>query len=144
MINGVNYDFESIKVQLPSGATIMPESITWNDEKADEIIRNKHGIPIGVGRGQYSGGGSLELGYADYISFRSAVSAAGGGFYNAHAIPISIAYADPGEPVHTVQLTVKCKKRDYPTPESTAKVKVDFEFVAVMIEDGQPAYVPGV
>lgn len=144
MINGINYDYESIKVQLPSGKTIMPENISYNDTKDDKVIHNKQGIPVGVGRGKYSGSGSMELGYADYTTFKGAIATGGGGFYNVHAVPISIAYADPGEPVHTVQLTVKCTKRDFPNPEETAKVKIDFELIAPLIEDGIPAYIPGV
>lgn len=142
MINGINYDYESIKVQLPSGSTILPENISYQDSKDDKVIMNKHGLPVGVGRGKYSGSGNMELGYADYVNFRNAVSNIGG-FYNNHAVPISIAYADPGEPIHTVQIVAKFLKRDFPQAEEMAKVKLDFEFVAPLVEDGKPAYVPG-
>ncbi len=143
MINGVNYDYESIKVQLPSGKTILPDNISYNDSKDDKVIHNKQGIPIGVGRGKYSGGGSLELGYYDYTALKTAmISSAGGGFYNTHAVPITIAYADPDEPIHTVELTVKFNKRDFAKPEEMATVKLDFELVAPIIEDGVSAYVP--
>ena len=38
MINGLVYDFESIKVMLPTGMVVMLESISYKDKKEDEVI----------------------------------------------------------------------------------------------------------
>ena len=54
MINGVIYDFESIKLILPSGLSLTFEKISYKDKKDDEVITGSNGIPIGIGRGEYS------------------------------------------------------------------------------------------
>ena len=50
MINGLVYDFESIKLMLPTGLTLGAESIEYNDEKSDEVITGSNGLPLGIGR----------------------------------------------------------------------------------------------
>jgi hypothetical protein len=55
------YDFESIKVMLPAGMAVMPESIGYKDKKDDEVINGVSSIPVGAGGGEYSG--ECEIGF---------------------------------------------------------------------------------
>jgi hypothetical protein len=48
MVNGLVYDFESIKLMLPTGLTLGAESVEYGDEKGDEVISGSNGLPLGV------------------------------------------------------------------------------------------------
>ena len=62
MVNGNVYDFESLKLQLPTGKVIILESVNWNDKKDDEVITGVNGLPVGIGRGEWSGECEIEFG----------------------------------------------------------------------------------
>ena len=66
MVNGLIYDFESIKLMLPTGLILGCESVEYSDEKADEVICGTNNLPLGVGRGEWKGTCKLELQRFEY------------------------------------------------------------------------------
>jgi hypothetical protein len=48
MVNGLAYDFESIKLMLPTGLTLGAESVEYGDEKGDEVVTGSNGLPFGA------------------------------------------------------------------------------------------------
>jgi hypothetical protein len=84
MINGLVYDYESIKLVLPSGLSIMSEKISYGDKKDDEVVYGSNGLPVGIGRGEYSGDFEIEFGRAEYETL-NLFTASSGGFYNSDA-----------------------------------------------------------
>ncbi|MDR2807759.1 MAG: hypothetical protein LBB43_01995 [Spirochaetaceae bacterium] len=71
MINGLVYDYESIKLQLPTGLVVLAESVSYNDKKDDEVVQGVSNLPAGLGRGAYSGECELEIGRSEYEKLNS-------------------------------------------------------------------------
>lgn len=107
MINGRSYDWQSLRVQLPSGPAIQLKSITYKDGKEKNHVYGAGFRPQATGHGDYSAGGTIEMRLADAERFEAALdlSAGGQGFYNAPPFPIAFAYANKTGP--TVKITLK-------------------------------------
>ena len=145
MINGVIYDFESIKLMLPSGLSLTFEKISYKDKKADEVITGSNGVPIGIGRGEYTGECEVELGRTEYEQLNTYASS-NGGFYNMPPVPIIVIYGHNGQPPITDSLQVKFNERDFSNAKGDKNLKVPLKgaLTAPLISNGVPAYVPGI
>ncbi len=97
MINGLTYDFESIKIMLPTGLTLGVENIDYSDEKGDEVATGTNGLPLGIGRGEYKGTCKLELHRFEYDKL-NLYAAPFGGFYNMPPIPVIVSFGNAGQP----------------------------------------------
>jgi hypothetical protein len=145
MINGIIYDFESIKAFLPTGMTLTLEKISYKDKKDDEVITGTNTLPIGIGRGEYTGSCEAELGRAEYDAL-DAYASANGGFYNMPPIPIVVSYGHTGQPPVTDSLQVHFTERDFSASKGDKNLKVPLKgaLTAPLITNGRPAYVPGI
>lgn len=143
MINGLTYDFESIKLMLPTGLTLGCESIDYGDEKGDQVITGSNNLPLGVGRGEYKGTCKLELQRFEYDKL-VLFSAASGGFYNMPPIPIIASYGNAGQAPVTDSMTVKFNKRNFKGAKGDTNlvVSLEGELTAPLVSDGVPATVP--
>jgi len=144
MINGIIYDFESIKLILPSGLSLTFEKISYKDKKDDKVVTGSNGIPIGIGRGEYSGSCEMELGRAEY-EMMNKYSATHGGFYNMPPFPVIVSYGHTGQMPITDTLQVKVNERDFSAAKGDTNLKVPLkgDLTAPLISNGVPAYVPG-
>jgi hypothetical protein len=145
MINGIIYDFESIKLILPSGLSLTFEKINYKDKKDDEVITGSNNIPIGIGRGEYSGDCEVELGRSEYDQLDS-YAATYGGFYNMPPVPIIVSFGHLGQPPITDTLQVHFTERDFSNSKGDKNLKVPLKgaLTAPLITNGRPAYTPGV
>jgi hypothetical protein len=145
MINGVIYDFESIKLMLPSGLSLTFEKISYKDKKDDEVITGSNSLPIGIGRGEYSGECELEIGRTEY-EMMNVYAATHGGFYNMPPVPIIVSYGHTGQPPVTDNLLVKFNERDFSSSKGDKNLKVPLKgaLAAPLVSNGVPAYVPGI
>ena len=143
MINGLAYDFESIKLMLPTGLTLGAESVEYNDEKGDEVLTGSNGLPLGIGRGEYKGTCKLELQRFEYDKL-NLFSAASGGFYNMPPVPVIASYGNAGQAPVTDTLLVHFTKRDFKGSKGDTSLNVSIEgaLTAPIISDGVPAFVP--
>ena len=143
MINGVVYDFESIKLTLPTGLSLTFEKISYKDKKDDEVITGANGIPIGIGRGEYSGECEVELGRMEYNALE-VYAMMNGGFYNMPPIPIIVAYGHLGQPIVTDKLLVHFTERDFSASKGDKNLKIPLKgaLCAPLMTNGTPAYVP--
>jgi hypothetical protein len=143
MINGLVYDYESIKVLLPTGLIVLLESISYNDKKDDEVINGVSNLPAGIGRGAYSGECELEIGRFEYEKINAA-SAASGGFYNVPFVEIVVSYGWTGQPILTDMLSVHFTERDFSGKkgDTNLNIKIKGAVVAPIVSNGVPAYVP--
>ncbi len=143
MINGMVYDFESIKVLLPTGAVVMLESISYKDKKDDEVITGVNNIPIGIGRGEYSGECELEISRAEYEKL-DAFAASSGGFYNMPPIPIVVSYGHAAQIPITDTLQVHFTEREFSASKGDKNLNIPLKGVltAPIISNGRPAYTP--
>jgi hypothetical protein len=143
MINGLTYDFESIKLMLPAGLTPGAESAGYGDEKGDEVIAGSNNLPMGIGRGEYKGTCKLELQRFEYDKL-NLFSAASGGFYNMPPIPVIASYGNAGQIPVTDSLLVHFTKRDFKGAKGDTSLNVSIEgaLTAPILSDGVPAFVP--
>ena len=145
MINGTVYDFESVKVLLPTGLTLTTEKISYKDKKDDEIITGSNGLPLGIGRGDYSGECELELSRFEY-DLLDKFAATSGGFYNMPPIPIIVSYGHVGQVPTTDTLMVHFIERDLSGSKGDKNLKVPLKgpLTAPLLTNGIPAYTPGI
>lgn len=143
MINGIIYDFESTKVMLPSGLVIICESISYSDKKDDEVITGTSNIPVGIGRGEYSGDCEIEMSQADY-NLLNTFAAASGGFYNMPPLPVIVVYGQTGQIPTTDSLLVHFteRKKGGKKGDTSLNVTIKGALTAPMLDNGVPAYVP--
>jgi hypothetical protein len=143
MINGIVYDFESIKAMLPTGLLVLMESISWKDKKDDEVITGVAGLPVGIGRGEYSGECEIEFSLAEYEALNLA-AAASGGFYNMPPVPVVVAYGHLGQPPFVDTLLVHFTERDKSGSKGDKSLNVTIKgaLCAPAIDNGVPAYIP--
>lgn len=143
MVNGLIYDFESIKLMLPTGLILGCESVEYSDEKADEVITGTNNLPLGVGRGEWKGTCKLELQRFEYDKL-NVFSAASGGFYNMPPIPVVASYGNLGQPPVTDTLLVHFTKRDFKGSKGATSLNVTIEGPQTMPmnSDGVTAFVP--
>ena len=143
MVNGLIYDFESIKLMLPTGLILGCESVEYSDEKNDEVICGTNNLPLGVGRGEWKGTCKLELQRFEYDKL-NVFSAASGGFYNMPPIPVVASYGNLGQPPVTDTLLVHFTKRDFKGSKGDTSLNVTIEGPQTMPmnSDGVTAFVP--
>ena len=143
MVNGLIYDFESIKLMLPTGLILGCESVEYSDEKNDEVICGTNTLPLGVGRGEWKGTCKLELQRFEYDKL-NVFSAASGGFYNMPPIPVVASYGNLGQPPVTDTLLVHFTKRDFKGSKGDTSLNVTIEGPQTMPmnSDGITAFVP--
>lgn len=143
MVNGLIYDFESIKLMLPTGLILGCESVEYSDEKNDEVICGTNNLPLGIGRGEWKGTCKLELQRFEYDKL-DLFGVASGGFYNMPAIPVVASYGNAGQPPVTDTLLVHFTKRDFKGSKGDTSLNVTIEGpqTAPMISNGVPAFVP--
>jgi hypothetical protein len=143
MINGFTYDFESIKLLLPTGLTLGCESVEYGDEKSDEVITGSNGLPLGIGRGEYKGTSKLELQRFEYDKL-NLYAAASGGFYNMPPLPVIASYGNAGQVPVTDTLLVHFTKRDFKGSKGDTNLTVTIEGAQTMPmnSDGIMAFVP--
>jgi len=145
MINGIIYDFESIKALLPTGMILTLEKISYKDKKDDEVITGTNGLPIGIGRGEYSGEVEVEMGRSEYDAL-DAYALAHGGFYNMPPIPIVVSYGHNGQKPVTDTLAAHFTERDFSASKGDKNLKVPLKgaLTAPILTNGRPAYMPGI
>ena len=143
MINGLTYDFESIKLMLPTGLTLGCESVDYGDEKGDEVITGTNNLPLGIGRGEYKGTCKLELQRAEYDKL-NLFSASSGGFYNMPPIPVIASYGNSGQTPVTDSMLVHFTKRNFKGSKGDTNLAVSLEgaITAPLNSGGVPACVP--
>ena len=143
MVNGLIYDFESIKLMLPTGLILGCESVEYSAEKNDEVICGTNNLPLGVGRGEWKGTCKLELQRFEYDKL-NVFSAASGGFYNMPPIPVVASYGNLGQPPVTDTLLVHFTKRDFKGSKGDTSLNVTIEGPQTMPmnSDGITAFVP--
>lgn len=142
MINGKIYDFESIKVALPSGFLTMFSSIKYNDKKEAKVHVGTGGVITGYSSGAYEGACEAEMEREEYG--RAFGSMSKSGFYNMRPLTVTVSYADEGNAAVTDVLEVKFDERDFDGKQGdeALNVTVKGKLTKPIITNGSPAYIP--
>lgn len=130
MINGQVFDWESITVSLPHGVLIGVKDISYDDERPVEPIYGKGSKPIGRGRGNYKAEGKLTVLREEFDKILDYARGKGVAFYQLPPFPITVSYANDGEPVRTDVLP-ECvfTKRSRKASQGNTELTVDLDFV---------------
>ncbi len=142
MINGKIYDFESIKVALPSGFLTMFSSIKYDDKKEAKVHVGVGGVITGYSSGAYEGNCEAEMEREEYDRAFGASSKSG--FYNMKPLTVTVSYGDEGNATVTDILEVKFDERSFEGKEGDEKLNVTVKgkLTKPIITNGSPAYVP--
>ena len=142
MINGKHYDFESIKIALPTGFLFMAESIKYSDKKSAKVLTGMGGIQSGYGMGGYEGDCEIETEREDYLTALGVASAVG--FYNLPPLVVTVTYADSGNVPSVDILEVKFDERDFSGKkgDETLMVTIKGKLTKPLLTNGAPAYIP--
>jgi len=146
MINGIIYDYESIQAHLPTGVTRTMEKISYKDKKDDEGITGTDGLPLGIGRGEYSGTCEAEMGRDEFDALDEYAAQGHGGFYNMPPIPIVVSYGHEGQRKTTDKLEVHFTEREFGGSKGDKNLKVALKgFLTKALDtNGRPAYIAGI
>lgn len=139
MINGVVYDFETIKMQLPSGIVNSLDEISYSATKDVDVLTDTKGNPRGVVRKAYEGDFSCTMSLYEYGILERAAGARG--ILSMDSMPVIVSFAQTGASVVTHQLMVKITKI---TPgiqkDDEVKVQLEGKQTAIMKTNGKPVY----
>lgn len=141
MINGIVYDYESMKLMLPSGRSITVENINFKDKKDDEVINGVDNLPVGIGRGKYDGSVDIDLGVFEFELFNT-FCASFGGIYNHPPIPIIVIWANTNQPPIQREITAIFREIDEGGKKGDKNIvtKLKGKITAPIIRNGVPAY----
>jgi hypothetical protein len=143
MINGLTYDYESIKLMLPTGLVLGAESVEYGDEKDDQVITGSNSLPLGIGRGEYKGTYKLELQRFEYDKL-NLLAAGSGGFFNLPPISVNVTYGDNGQVPVMESMFVHFTKRDFKGSKGDQNLTVSVEgaITAPIVSNGVPGFAP--
>lgn len=139
-INGKTYDWEDVRIVLPSGETVGVVEINYEDGRDVEMRYGKGAVPRGVGRKNYEASGNLTM---DADEFERLKLAMAGSIYNT-PVPITVCYGeDLKETVTDVLPLCWFVKNAASAKQGEANVrqhKMDFKISKPIIWGGVPAY----
>jgi hypothetical protein len=143
MINGLEYDYESIKLMMLAGLTLGCESVDCGGGKGDGAVAGTNGLPLGIGRGEYKGTCKLELQRFEYGKL-NLFAAAPGGFRSMPPVPVIASYGSAGQAPVTDSMVVHFTKRGFKGSKGDTELQVSVEgaITAPILSDGVPAFVP--
>lgn len=139
-INGAIYDWEDVKIVLPSGETVGLTDINYEDGRDVEMRYGKGAVPRGVGRKNYEASGNCTL---DSDEFQRLQLVMGGSMYNT-PVPIIVSYGSTLKetvtdvlPLCWITKTSTAAKQGEP---NVREVKLDFKVSRPILWNGVPAY----
>ena len=111
-INGKNYDWEDMSVNLPTGIAAAIKEAKYSDEQPVTAHYGKGAIPFGYGRGNYAASLTFIL-YRDEWERLTPELAKNGGIYDHDPFTVVVSYANNDKPeiVDTLK-SVKITKFD--------------------------------
>lgn len=141
MINGIVYDFESVKVNMPNGSVRTITDITYSQKKDVDVVTDSRGVPVGMVRKAYEGDASLTMSLGEYEAF--AASAGPGGVLGMDPFPIIISFANAG--TAPIVDTIVVKLTEVPREakkDSEVVMKLTGKQMQVAKLNGRPVYTP--
>ena len=130
MINGRNYDWESIEVNLPSGPVLQIEAIEYGDKQEAEAIYGKGTAPVGYGQGNYSAEGKMTLKREELNRLEAYARKQGKTIYTLPLFPIVVSYANSDQPSISDKLNqVKLTERNTSPKQGDKAINVELSFI---------------
>ena len=95
MINGEYYTWENIILALPSGPAVNIVNIEYSDAMNKEPIYGQSNAPRGVGRGQWTGEGTITVKREELAIILAYALAVGKAFFKLN-FPITVSFLNEG------------------------------------------------
>lgn len=144
MINGNQYDWESIEIVMPQGIVVGVQEISYSDERPIEPRYGRGSIPRAYGRKNYKATGSMTLDKDEADRLQKAL---GGSYYTKHPFVVVVSYANHDQPSITdVLKDCHITKRDNSAKqgeENAGQTKLDFVILSPIEWNQKAAYKAG-
>lgn len=143
-INGRNYDWEDISVQLANGEVVGITEIKYGDEQGIEARYGKGAVPRGYGRKNYSASGSFVLDRDEWEPFKKELAKDNGDIYGHKPFTIVVHYAndDMGSLTDTLK-SCKVSKFDggggSQGDDNVSPITCEFTILSPILWNGTPA-----
>lgn len=143
MINGREYDWESVTVHGPGGAMVTLSNVKYEDGREATPIYGKAAKPHSYGRGKYEASGSVTLLPEEFEALKSLLSAnASGTVYDHHPIDVVVSYANVDNPTITDTLPLclfEKISKEASEGDTSFPIELPFKILGVIKWNGVPA-----
>lgn len=141
-LNGKYLSWGDISIQLQQGTLLDVNELDYSDEVGINRSQGAGRGTRGYSQGQHTGSGSVGMRREEYNRLVVEAKKAGG-FYNLPPFSITVSYKDKdGKTITDTLEDCVFKKRDFKAAEKDefVDVKVEFEILGQVLNDGVPAY----
>ena len=140
-VNGIVYDFASIRVRVPVGLSVTFTEIDYDNKKPVEVKHNNLGEPRGQTRGNFEGTFKIVASLDEFEKLNESVKDTGP--LGADPMPVTVIYGADGEKPVTDELEVKIEstKRIAKTGTDEVMQEIVGKQTKIPLLNGIPAYV---
>ncbi len=140
MINGIVYDYESVRITLPTGMVTTAEEVKYGVKKEVEVVNDSQGLPRGIIRKGFDADFEMDMSLAQFEVLNKSASATG--ILGMPPIPVVITLGDGENPRITDSLLVKITEapREW-KKDSELRMSLKGKVTAVPLLNGVPAYI---
>jgi hypothetical protein len=140
MINGKQYGWEDITVNLPHGIAVDIDSIEYSDKKDSESVYGRGSNPRGYGEGNYSATAKVSIRREEYNKFLDYAKNVGRPLYKIPPFPVTVSYANDDQPIMTDKLP-SCKLKSIgggggSQGDKSLKIELEFDVHSPIIWNG--------
>jgi len=143
MINGVTYDFESIKITLPTGMITTCEEVKYSCKKDVDIVTDKNGMPRGFVRKALESDFEMDMSLDQFETLNKSSAATARGILGMPPIPVVVTMGDGDNPIIIDSLMVKITEipREL-KKESEITMKLKGKVTEIPLYNSLPVYIP--
>lgn len=140
MVNGIVYDFESVKIMLPTGQYGTCEDIKYGAKKDIDVVTDKNGIPRGYIRKGFDSDFEMDMSLDQFEKLNKSAEATG--ILGMEPIPVTVTMGDGSSPKIVDKLVVKITE----TPremkkDSEIRMKIKAKVTEIPLFNGIPVYI---
>lgn len=142
-VNGVEYDHESLEMQLEGvGLVVSLTEVNYDAERDVEVVNDKNGVPRGVVRKGFQGSFDCTLARDQYDQLTEATSATG--TLGAKPRQVTLTYGNDLQEPTVDELEVKITKVGFSSQEGErVMMKLEGKQTRMPRSAGAELYVPG-
>ena len=143
MVNGVEYDHESLEMQLEGvGLAVSLTEVNYDAERDVDVVTDKNGVPRGLVRKGFQGTFDCSLARDQYDQLVEATKDTG--VLGAEPRQVVMTYSNDGEEPTSDELEVKITKIGWSSQEGErVMVKLEGKQTRLPRSAGSDLYVPG-
>lgn len=132
MINGKAYDWSDVTITLPYGTAIDIRDISYDDELDVGVLYGKGAKATRYGTGNYKAEGKMTVTKEEFEKMLAYAKKQGKALYGLDPFPITVGFANDGEPVTTDELKqCKLNKTGNKSSQGSKEHTVDLSFIII-------------